>query len=75
MTKNLLTTSELARFLGMARYQIYDWVRNEQIPYLRTVGRILFDREEIEKWLRRHRVTTKRQSQTNVRTDSNNRND
>ncbi len=55
MTKKFLTTQDLAKLLGVARYRIYEWIRDDEIPYLKTVGRFLFDGEEVENWLKRHR--------------------
>lgn len=54
-SQRYMTPNEVARLLNVARYRVYAWVRDEKIPYLRTVGRILFDSEEIEQWLRRDR--------------------
>lgn len=54
-TGQYMTVSELSKVLKVARYRIYEWVRDNQIPHLRTVGRILFDPNEIEAWLRRAR--------------------
>jgi len=53
--REYLTASEVAKLLKVARYRVYEWVRDHQIPHLRTVGRILFDAIEIEAWLRRER--------------------
>lgn len=53
--KQYLTPINLAQHLNVDRYRVYEWVRHGQIPYLRTVGRILFDPDEIEQWLRRDR--------------------
>lgn len=54
-SNSYITAHDVARKLGVARYRVYEWVRDGQIPYLRTVGRILFDPVEIEQWLRRDR--------------------
>lgn len=55
-TKQYLTVNEISKLLKVARYRVYEWVKADQIPYLRTVGRILFDPGEIEQWLRRERM-------------------
>lgn len=54
--KSYLTVSEISKVLKVARYRVYEWVKADQIPYLRTVGRILFDPGEIEQWLKRERM-------------------
>lgn len=56
LEKEYLTSREVAQKLKVARYRIYEWVRDDKIPYLRTVGRILFDPVEIEQWLKRERM-------------------
>lgn len=60
--KQYLTVSEVARLLKVARYRVYEWVKADQIPYLRTVGRILFDPSEIEQWLRRERMGSEQEA-------------
>lgn len=68
--KQYLTVSEVARLLKVARYRVYEWVKADQIPYLRTVGRILFDPNEIEEWLRRERADSSREHVHTVRNDN-----
>lgn len=60
--KQYLTVSEVARLLKVARYRVYEWVKADQIPYLRTVGRILFDPDEIEQWLKRERMGSEQEA-------------
>ncbi len=37
------------------RRTVYQMIYEKRIPYLKAAGRVLFDTEEIEAWLRRHR--------------------
>lgn len=53
--RKYITVRDVAELLNVDRYRVYEWVRDGQIPYLRTVGRILFDPDEIDAWLRRER--------------------
>lgn len=55
MVEKLLTVKQVSTLIGVNRYRIYEWVRNNQIPHLRTVGGVRFDQGEISKWLKRHR--------------------
>lgn len=62
-SQRYMTPNEVARLLNVARYRVYAWVRDEKIPYLRTVGRILFDPKEIEQWLRRDRDANEQENE------------
>jgi len=53
--RRLLSVKDVARMLAVNRFRVYEWVRLGKIPFLRLVGGIRFDPEEIENWLRRHR--------------------
>lgn len=55
MVEKLLTVKQISNLIGVNRYRIYEWVRTNQIPHLRTVGGVRFDQGEISKWLKRHR--------------------
>ena len=55
MTKQFLTTEEASHFLSLSSIRLYQLVKEEKIPYLRVVRKILFDTNELEVWLRRHR--------------------
>ncbi|MBI2377530.1 MAG: helix-turn-helix domain-containing protein [Deltaproteobacteria bacterium] len=52
-----LRTYELAAMLGVPPATIYSWVRRKQIPHVR-LGKslVLFDRDEIDRWLESRRV-------------------
>lgn len=51
MMKVTLTVKEVAELLRVSTGTIYAMVREEQIPYFRARGVILFHRETIEKWM------------------------
>lgn len=55
MNQDLLDVKRIAKLIGVSRFIIYEWVREDKIPFLKTVGGLRFDPEEIEKWLKRHR--------------------
>ena len=55
MNQKLVDVREIAKRIGVSRFIIYEWVREEKIPYLKTVGGLRFDPVEIDGWLKRHR--------------------
>lgn len=59
MTQKLMDVKTIAKRIGVSRFVIYEWVREQKIPYLKTVGGLRFDADEIENWLRRHRENAK----------------
>ncbi len=52
----LLNVDELANWLGIPHWQIRNLVRQHKIPVVRVDSRVRFDRESIEKWLKRNEV-------------------
>ncbi|MFJ7840333.1 helix-turn-helix domain-containing protein [Lysinibacillus sphaericus] len=51
MDKLVLTVPELAKVLELSTATVYVMVRNNEIPYKKLRGKIVFHRETIEKWL------------------------
>lgn len=52
MQKITLTPLEVAKMLGVSRATIYTMVREEEIPYFKVRGKILFNKDIIMKWTR-----------------------
>ena len=53
ITKEMLTTTELAEYLGVSQSQIYKLTMNMEIPHYKPKGKtIYFDRKEIVRWMR-----------------------
>jgi excisionase family DNA binding protein len=52
MEKVTLTPLEVSRMLGVSRGTIYTMVREEEIPYFKVRGKILFNRDVIMAWTR-----------------------
>jgi excisionase family DNA binding protein len=50
MSNELLTVPELAALLRVRVSTIRSWVLHKRIPYVK-LGRILFDRAAVEKWV------------------------
>jgi len=53
-----LTTKEVAALLRIKERTVYDLVKEGSIPVSRVTGKLLFPRELVEAWVRRHAETT-----------------
>ena len=56
--KQFLNVSEVARLLAATETAIRLRVFRRQIPHFKVGGRILFDQEEVLRWVERHRRTS-----------------
>lgn len=55
--KEVLTTSEAARYLGISKATLYKLTMARAIPHYKPTGKqCYFDRKELENWLRSNRV-------------------
>lgn len=59
-TKEVLTTDEAARYLGVSKGTLYRMTMERQIPHYKSpTGRLCyFNRKEIENWMQTIRVAT-----------------
>ena len=58
-TKEVLTSDEAARYLGVSKSYIYKLTMTQQIPHYKPMGKMCyFNRQELEKWLQNNRVST-----------------
>ncbi len=58
-TKEVLTSDETARYMGISKSYLYKLTMNQQIPHYKPMGKMCyFNREEIEQWLQSNRVST-----------------
>jgi putative molybdopterin biosynthesis protein len=53
-TPELLTTREVAAYLRIKERKVYDLVAADALPVSRATGKLLFPRDLIEAWVRRH---------------------
>ena len=51
---NFLTVRMLTKYIHVCESTVYHWVGKGTIPHIKLGGRILFDREEIDRWVRGH---------------------
>ena len=59
-TKEVLTSDEAARYLGVSKSCLYKWTCARQIPHFKSpTGKMcFFNRKEIEAWMQSQRVAT-----------------
>lgn len=59
-TKEVLTSDEAARYLGVSKSCLYKWTMSRQIPHYKSpTGKMcFFNRQEIEAWMQSQRVAT-----------------
>ena len=72
-TKEVLTSDETAKYLGVSKSCLYKWTMGRQIPHYKSpTGKMcFFNRKEIEAWMQSNRVQTdneiEQQAQTIIR--------
>jgi excisionase family DNA binding protein len=59
----LLSTRELAAYLGVTQRTVYTLIKRGEIPYVKVGGRFRFEQERIDEWLRAKPATAKVGSQ------------
>lgn len=58
-TKEVLTSDEAARYMGISKSYLYKLTMRQEIPFFRPMGKMCyFNRLELEQWLQRNRVAT-----------------
>lgn len=58
-TKEVLTSDEAARYMGVSKSYLYKLTMNQQIPHYKPMGKMCyFNRQELEQWLQSNRVST-----------------
>lgn len=57
--KEVLTSDEAARYMGVSKSYLYKLTMTQQIPHYKPMGKMCyFNRLELEKWLQGNRVST-----------------
>ena len=56
MEKRYLSPKELSEYTGFSVYTIYLWIRQRKIPFIKKSRLKKFDKEEIDKWLKKDEV-------------------
>ncbi len=56
LNKRLLSVEELAQYLNLRKQTIYNWLHNKKITGIK-IGKVWrFEKEEIDKWLQKHKM-------------------
>ena len=68
-TKEVLTSDEAARFLGVSKSCLYKWTCARTIPHYKSpTGKMCyFNRKEIEEWMQSSRVKTHEELEAEAR--------
>lgn len=69
-SKEVLTSDEAARYLGVSKSCLYKWTMTRQIPHYKSpTGKLcFFNRAEIEAWMQSTRVATDAELEAQART-------
>ena len=58
-TKEMLTTEEAMKYLGVTRSYLYKLTMRKLIPHYKPMGKLCyFNRHELEAWLQTNRIAT-----------------
>jgi excisionase family DNA binding protein len=58
-TKEVLTSDETARYMGISKSYLYKLTMRGEIPHYKPTGKICyFNRREVEEWLQQNRCAT-----------------
>ena len=58
-SKEVLTSDEAARYMGISKSYLYKLTMRKEIPHYKPMGKVVyFNRGEIEQWLQSNRVST-----------------
>jgi len=55
-TREILSLSAAAEYLGQSEYTLREWVRLRKIPFSKVNGAIKFRRSKLERWIDRNEV-------------------
>lgn len=62
VNKEVLTSDEAARYLGVSKSTLYKWTMNRTIPHFKPAGKICyFNRSELEAWMQSRRISTEQE--------------
>lgn len=66
-TKEVLTSDEAARYMGMSKSYLYKLTMRQEIPHFKPTGKVIyFNRTEVEQWLQSNRVATVNEAQADA---------
>lgn len=67
--KEVLTTDEAAKYLGISKSALYKMTMNRRLPYYKSEGGKLcyFDCQELIEWMKAHKVQTQEELEAKTR--------
>lgn len=58
-TKEVLTSDEAAKYMGISKSYLYKLTMTGQVPHYKPMGKMCyFNRQELEQWLQSNKVAT-----------------
>ena len=58
-TKEVLTSDEAAKYMGISKSYLYKLTMKQEIPHYKPMGKMVyFNRLELEQWLQSNRIAT-----------------
>lgn len=58
-TKEVLTSDEAAKYMGISKSYLYKLTMRQEIPHYKPMGKMVyFNRAELEQWLQQNRCAT-----------------
>ena len=58
-TKEVLTSDEAAKYMGISKSYLYKLTMKREIPHYKPMGKVVyFNRTELEEWLQSNRIAT-----------------
>lgn len=55
MRKEMFTVKELSNVINIKESTLYSWVSQGNIPHIKLGKKVLFDSDDIEKWMEEHK--------------------
>ncbi len=55
--KNLYNINDLSKLLNLSASTLYRWVHKKEIPFVKLGGRLLFEEEKIQEYIKKNSVS------------------
>ena len=67
--KEVLTSDEAAKYMGISKSYLYKLTMQQKIPHYKPMGKMCyFNRQELEAWLQTNRVSTSEEIEQKAQT-------
>jgi len=73
MMKDIMSTKELAQYIGLSKSKIYQLIRQKKIPASKIGRQYKFSKEMIDAWIREQIITLPKKSQAKLSPEKNKR--